>query len=137
MKIVIADDALKSQMQAYLALRLHHNCEIAEDRDKAIHLVQEYQPDMMLLALRFNAADDTNGEWEHLVQQLLEKDGSLKLFGISDGNDERLEARARELGFLNIIQRPLQRRQLLEMISDESNGHMKKGNIRKKKAINS
>lgn len=133
MKIVIADDALKSQMQAYLALRLHHNCEIAEDRDKAIHLVQEYQPDMMLLALRFNAEDDTNGEWEHLVKQILDTNASLKLFGISDGNDEGLEARARELGFLNIIQRPLQRRQLLEMITNESNGHMKKGNIRKKK----
>ena len=133
MKIVIADDALKSQMHAYLALRLHHNCEIAEDREKAIYLVQEYQPDMMLLALRFNAEDDSNGEWEHLVKQILDTNASLKLFGISDGNDEGLEARARELGFLNIIQRPLQRRQLLEMITTESNCHMKKGNIRKKK----
>ena len=126
MKVVIADDTLKSQMQAYLTLRTRHSCEIAEDRETVIRLVHEYQPDVIIISLKFDSKNDSNGEWEHLVEELKQTKTSLKLIGISNGDDEVLEAKAREIGLQVIMHRPVQRRKLLEIIADKGNQNSSK-----------
>ena len=126
MKVVIADDTLKSQMQAYLTLRTRHSCEIAEDRETVIRLVHEYQPDVIIISLKFDSKNDSNGEWEHLVEELKQTKTSPKLIGISNGDDEALEAKAREIGLQVIMHRPVQRRKLLEIIADKGNQNSSK-----------
>ncbi len=128
MKVVIADDTLKSQMQTYLALRTRHSCEIAEDRETVIRLVHEYEPDVIILALKFDTRNDSNGEWEHLVEELKQIKTAPTLIGISNGENQQLEEKAKEIGLKTIIYRPIQRRKLLEIIAESGEGETNKKN---------
>ncbi|MBC7187374.1 MAG: response regulator transcription factor [Calditrichaeota bacterium] len=115
MRIIIADDVLKSQMQAYLALHRRHECEIAEDRQRVVTLAREFNPDVILLASGFDSHTE-NGDWADLVQELKQIAPKCRVIAITDVDWEGGESAARALGVAGILRRPLRQQKLLDLI---------------------
>ncbi len=119
MRIVIADDVLKSQMQAYLALHRRHHCEIAEDRQTVVTLAREFRPDIILLAMGFDSHAQ-NGDWGDLVRELKQIAPNCRLIAISDTDIEGDAARM--LGVSGVLRRPLRQQRLLALIGSGQEG---------------
>jgi AmiR/NasT family two-component response regulator len=124
MKVVIADDVLKSQMQAYLALHRRHQCEIAEDRQTVVTLAKEFKPDVILLAMGFDCHSQ-NGDWEDLVQELRQIAPGCRLVAISDFDLDK--SVAQQLGVTGVLRRPLRQQKLLELIGTGQEGKQEVG----------
>ncbi|MDZ7337803.1 MAG: hypothetical protein ONB30_04615 [candidate division KSB1 bacterium] len=115
MRVVIADDVLKSQMQAYLALHRRHHCEIAEDRQTVVTLAREFSPDVILLAVGFDSHTH-NGDWGDLVQELRQIAPRCRVIAIDDNKTDSGETPLEALGVSAVLRRPLRQQKLLELI---------------------
>lgn len=119
MRVVIADDVLKSQMQAYLALHRRHECEIAEDRQTVMTLAREFSPDVILLAVGFDSHSQ-NGDWGELVRELRQIAPRCRVIAIADNRTDVADSDAQSLGVSGVLRRPLRQQKLLELITDNS-----------------
>jgi DNA-binding NtrC family response regulator len=116
MKIIIFNEELRSQMQMYLALHHRHDVEIAEDEDTLLQILDNNNADITFLDLNY-ASGEHNGETGvKLVRQVREKYPRLKVIGIHNGQDSKLETKALEFGANDFITRPIKNRQLLRVL---------------------
>ncbi len=119
MRVVIADDVLKSQMQAYLALHRRHVCEIAEDRQRVMTLAGEFVPEVILLAVGFDSHGQ-NGDWGELVRELRQIAPHCRVIAIADVDTDPRASDAQALGVCAVLKRPLRQQKLLELIDSAS-----------------
>jgi len=116
MKIIIFNDELRSQMQMYLALHRRHEVEIAEDENALIELLDQTRADITFVDLNY-ATGENNGETGiKLVKQVRRKYPNLRLIGIHDGQNPKLQDKAKKLGIADLITRPIRNRELLKAI---------------------
>ena len=116
MKIIIFNDELRSQMQMYLALHHRYDVEIAEDEETLLQILDSNAVDITFVDLNY-ASGEHNGETGvKLAQHVREKYPKLRVIGIHDGHDNKIEDKAQELGLNSIITRPIKNRQLLKVL---------------------
>jgi DNA-binding NtrC family response regulator len=117
MKIVILNDELRSEMQMYLALSHRHNVQIAQDVEDLFQLLEEEAADFTFVDLSSLPERDKNTlDGSALAKRIIKKHPRIKVVGICDADDQKLQQRAANHGISEVITRPIKNRELLGMI---------------------
>ena len=117
MKIVILNDELRSEMQMYLALSHRHDVQIAQDVVDLMQLLEQEVADFTFVDLgSLPGSDEGGAEGFELANKILQEHPRIKVVGICDRDDQKLQQRAAHHGILDVITRPIKNRDLLSMI---------------------
>lgn len=116
MKIIIYNDELRSGMQMYLALSNRHDVQFAQDIEDLMLLLDQSAAELTLIDLATKEEGDKTLDGIRIAKHIRNKHPNLKLVGICDQEDLKLQKKAIDDGILTLVTRPIKNRELLEKI---------------------
>jgi DNA-binding NtrC family response regulator len=100
--LVIDDEPIVAAVVAAVIQREGHEATVAHDAPEALSLIHAGSPDVVFLDLVMR-----NTPALRLLKQIRTQYPTLPVIGFSEGSDARIRAEARELGVLEILEKPI------------------------------